>query len=286
MTMIFLKVLWTNEPGGLEEGEGFEFTGDPPWELGRAPHYGPELKDRSISRRHAVISLSPHARRWRIENVSRHNGVFVDGDEVIAGEAADLPDEVCHVQLGSVVFELKWLEETRPFTQAIDPARAQAMMLAADPSEEHTLEAITEANPGSAGSPMFSLTRDGDCCAVHCKGKLLSLKPSCALAFYSLCKQPGEVVHGWDMLDEMGGEYDLPQAISGVRRELRGLMKAGWLTRKEIIMAINSTSALHQDDELQALDEAALLRRFLISRRGHGYALMLPQEKISLNDEG
>lgn len=286
MLMMFLKVVMTLAPGGLEEGEGFEFTGEPPWELGRAPGFGPELLDRSISRKHARITFDDQQERWWIENISGHNGIFVDGEEVAPGSRHVLPDELCHLQLGSVIFELKWLQETRPFTSAlVPPGKAHGSQTPhAEPTEEFS--SLTTTSAAEEQLPWFELSRDGDCCTVHCKGRLLTMKPSCALALYALCTKPGEVMHSWDVLDVMGGEYDLAQAISGVRRELRDLLELGWLTRAELIDAILGAGAQWHREELLELDDAGLLRKFLMSRRGHGYVLMMSSEKISLHDEG
>lgn len=272
MAMVFLRVVLGSGLGGIEEGEGFELVGEPPWELGRAPHQGPSLEDRSISRRHARL-LNEQGDRWYVENISRHNGVFVDGEEIVPGERLEIGPEQFHLQLGSVVFEVRWLEETLPFRQVL---RSPEQRRAGEVKEVGEQE----------GGALFTLSRDGDCCVVRCKGKLLALKPSCALAFYALCERAGEVVHGWDILDVMGGEFDLPQAISGVRRELREVMESGWLTRQEVIEGILQMRALEDDEELGDLDDGALIRRFILSRRGHGYALMLPGEKIALIDEG
>ena len=290
MVMMFLKVVMTLAPGGLEEGEGVEFTDEPPWELGRAPGFGPELQDRSISRKHARVDYDPSTERWWIENISGHNGLFVDGSEVAPGRRHLLPEEMCHLQLGSVIFELKWLQETRPFTSALVPPDRASHGRVTKPVEAteefSSLSVVPEPAESSEGAAWFELSRDGDCCTVHCKGRLLTMKPSCALALYALCTKPGEVMHSWDVLDVMGGEYDLAQAISGVRRELRDLLELGWLTRDEIMGELLRASAQWQREDLIALDDSGLLRKFLMSRRGHGYVLMLGAEKISLQDEG
>ena len=281
--MMWLRVMIALEPGGLEEGRGFEFGGELPWVLGRMPPHAPSLEDPSISRRHAVISLTP--RGFLIENVSGHNGMFIDGTEILPGQDALLPDETCHVQLGSVVFELKWLEETRPFTQALPPhAENEALAAAWSPTSPALRAVLPE--PKEAPKPLFALTRDGDCCTVQCKGRLVALKPSCALALYALCTRPGQVVHSWDMLDEMGGEYDLAQAVSGLRREVRELIQVGWLARHELAALISRTSAHPSLDELMAMEDAALVRRLVLSRRGHGYALMVPEIEVDLSSEG
>ncbi len=280
MSIMFLRVLMTLAPGGLEEGEGFEFSGDAPWVLGRAPGFGPELKDRSISRKHGEVVQRDDG-QWVISNVSGHNGMFVDGQEVEPGESCILPGEVCHLQLGSVVFELKWLQETRPFTHVLGYGSALAVSKVVQPEpEEQTMEA------DDYEGAWFELNRDGDCCTVHLKGRLLTMKPSCALVLYALCKYPGEVVHGWDILDEMGGEYDLPQAISGLRRHLREAVEMGWLSRAELERAITTASMQVKPQELKALDLGSLMRKFIMSRRGHGYALMVQKENIALSEDG
>lgn len=227
-----------------------------PWIFGRSSSANVRLDDRSVSREHARVEVDEEAGSWFIENLSRNNGVFIDKLDVPPGGSQQIPNTTARLQLGKVLLEIEWLQATRPHTSLLEDLE----------------------------DPFLQVSRDGDCCTVHCKGKLLSLKPSSALALYALSANPGEVVHTWDIQEVMGERYDLPQAISGIRRALRELLDQGWITREELIQYILETRATA--DDLLDTSDAELVRKLVFARRGHGYALAIPRARITTEDAG
>lgn len=223
--------------------------------IGRSPDVEIMLADRTVSRRHARIERVGAA--WQITNLSRANGVFIDGQPLASGGSAPLPCGV-DLQVGGLILRVDALEETVPVTDPITT-------VATPPPE-----------------PLLIIRRDGDACTVHCRGRFVPMPPVAALVLYALARQPGAVVHEWDIQDVVGRPCHIPQAISAIRRALRGLVADGLISAEELA----KLAALAHADSLEATDLGALSRQIVRARRKHGYALMLPSTRVQAEVEG
>ncbi len=257
MPELYITLLRAPEHSPLEQGLSFMFEGDGPWVVGRSSSCDVTLKDPSVSREHAVVDVRGGGLSF--ENRSKANGLYVEGDEVPPGATANVDAESpLRVQVGKLVLRIERLIHTTPHREPIG--------LGAD--------------EGVGAEPMLEIVRDGDCCVVYCRGRLIGLKPSSALALWAIAQHPGQIVHQWDILDALAQNLDLAQAVSGARRGLRELLEDGTLERGEIVDAILETTADTPRDALLALDDAALVRHLVFSRRGHGYGLALPPQLV------
>jgi hypothetical protein len=223
--------------------------------LGRAPDADLRLDDRTVSRLHA--RLWPERAAWWIQRLAPHNGLFLDGQELSPDAPARLPD-MAQLQVGGVLLALHVALATAPVTAP----------LVAPPA------------------PFLRLVRDGDRCAFSCKGRFVPLKPTSALALYALARRAGQVLHTWDMQQLMGVECNLPQALSGVRRALRELLEEGWVSPQELRAWIARASGGQHLRRLEEMDDATLIRHFVMTRRGHGAILMAPPEAVLTEEEG
>lgn len=258
-------------PNTLSEaiGKTSSPTTPPPWIIGRSPQAELMISDASVSREHARIEQ--RQQRWCIINTSSNNGLYLNAAPIAPGERAWLStQQTTHLQVGKVLLRLDWSNATEPYNEPIElPTQALPSPISSTTTQE----------------PFLRIARDGDCCVVYCKGKRVDLKPSSALALYALGQRPGEIIHTWDILDIVARELDLTQAISGARRSIKELLALGEITRQELIDAILATSAHIKLDELKDIDDAALIRHLIFSRRGHGYGLALPGAWIETSTE-
>lgn len=264
----YLTVLKAPESSNLEPGHTVVARTDDNAAhiLGRSSLADIPLEDVSISRKHARIEWDGQC--WRLHNISKRNGVFLEGEAIEPGTARAFDDSsAVRIQLGKVLLRLEWVRATQPHT---DP-------IALDPPEATSLPETKET--------LLRIVRDGDCCVVYCKGRRVNVKPSSALALYALGQRPGEIVHHWDIMDLIARDLDLPQAISGARRSIRELLDRGEISREEVISSILATNADAQRKQLEELDDAALSRHLIFSRRGHGYGLALPAERVDCDEE-
>lgn len=251
-------------------GKTYSPTTQPPWSIGRAVQADVVISDSSVSRSHARIEQ--HQQRWCIVNTSSNNGLYLNATPIAPGQSAWLStQQTAHLQVGKVLLRLDWSNATEPYNEPLE--------LPAQPSDP-----LSYAN-ATTQDPFLRIARDGDCCVVYCKGKRVDLKPSSALALYALGQRPGQIIHTWDILDIVARELDLTQAISGARRGIKELLAQGEISRDELEGAILATSAHIKLEELQDIDDAALIRHLIFSRRGHGYGLALPAEWIETSSE-
>ena len=252
-----MRALRVSGQGALQVGDAFELASEAT--VGRSPSCDLRLDDRTISRTHARFAVRHE--QWWVENLTANNALFLNGQEVAPGSSAPLPGEPHHIQLGGALF-LSWVAlETQPV---------------------HEVIALDAPSPRAA---CLEVTRDGDVATVCCHGKLVKMRPSSALVLYALGVQAGQVVHRWDLLDAIGREVDLAQAVSGLRRALRRLIEAGDWARSEVEALIEQASTGDQAS-LGDLGHAALLRHLVVSRRGHGYALQAPRWSIVVREAG
>jgi hypothetical protein len=255
---LYITLLRVPERSPLEAGLSFMFEGDGPWVVGRSSSCDVTLKDPSVSREHAVLGVRDDTLSF--ENRSKANGLYVEGDEVAPGASVRVgAGSPLRVQVGKLVLRVERLVHTTPHREPIG---------------------LGAGEPG-APEPMLEIVRDGDCCVAYCRGRRIGLKPSSALALWALAQRPGQIVHQWDILDALAQTLDLAQAVSGARRGLRELLGDGTLGRDELVDAILETTADTQRAALLELDDAALVRHLVFSRRGHGYGLALPPELVA-----
>lgn len=222
------------------------------------------LDDTSVSRTHARFHREEP--RWLVENCSANNGLFVDALPVPPGTRAELPAHACHLQIGGLLFECTPSEGTTPYLEPI-------------------LERPSSA-PDAAREPLVRVRRDGDAATLYVAGRLVPIKPLAALVLFVLAEQPGTVVHEWDILDRLRREAHVSQAISEIRRVFRRLLDDGVLDAHVVRGWVEEASAGLGPETLESLDPAALLRRLVLSRRGHGYALMVPPGCFIAEEDG
>lgn len=219
--------------------------------LGRAPDADLVLADRTVSRQHARCWPTPDG--WRIENVSKANGLFVDAVPVAPGDAAAVRPG-SRLQIGGIVFAVEAVAETVPVTQ---PLLAQA-------------------------AASLVVRRDGDACTAHWAGRFVPLAPTAALVLFALARTPGAVVHEWDIQNSVGRSFNLPQAISAIRRAFRTLMQADDATRERLGALIGQAATA----PISTHAPANVARQLIRARRKHGYALMLPPSAVRREEQG
>lgn len=239
--------------GSLPPGTTFKVQGQA--RVGRDPGVELCLPDRTVSRLHAHLKELDQG--WVVENLTAHNGVFIDGQRVPGGQRAPLPESAQLLQLGGVLLQVHVMLGTWPVVEPLSP------------------------QPG-----LLRLVRDGDSCSLFCAERFVPIKPSSALALHALAQQPGQVMHSWDLSEAMGRSYHLPQAISGARRALRGLMERGEVEVEQARSWVREASAGQPVEGLEAMDPEKLARRLVMARRGHGYILMAPPGVFCAEEAG
>ena len=260
---LLLVVIKTTESSSLQSGTSFTVRGEAI--LGRSIESNVHLQDRTISRRHARVFEDENC--WWVENLTAHNGVFIDETSVASGQRQLLSNNAS-LQIGGVLFTVQLLQETIPVTKAM---------------EMSTSSSVTQGTQQRA--PFLKIVRDGDYCTVSCKGRFVPMKPSASLALFALASNPAQVVHTWDIQEIMGSSYNLPQALSEVRRSLLALLKEGWIDIDELRTLFVEVAGGSRD-ELEAMEAAALARQIIVARRGHGYILRLPPSAVDIDEEG
>lgn len=250
------RVLRVVGPGRLHEGELFDLPEGAV--IGRDPGVEVRLDHPSVSRRHARITA------LRIENLSASSGLFVDGARLGPGEACALA-EGSHLQIGAVLLGVLGPAETEPFCSPIPLERA--------PLDD-------------AAAPIFVITRDGDACVVQFAGRYLDLQAAAARAFAALSASPSQVVHVWDIQEAVGTTGAVAPLVTAIRRAVRSLLDDGALDEALLRGLIARSGSGDRLASLESLDRDALLRRLVLSRRGHGYVLCLPPDAVRIVDAG
>jgi len=257
--LVRLRVLRVIGAGRIREGEMLDIPDG--GVIGRDPSAEVRLDHPSVSRRHARVVASP----LRIENLSASSGLFVDGAPLAKAAACALTDGA-RVQIGAVLLQVVGPAETEPFCHPL------------------TLDAAPRDAEDTA--PVFVITRDGDACAVQFAGRSLDLQAAAARAFAALAAAPAQVVHAWDIQDAVGGASAVPPLVTAIRRAVKSLLDDGALAEATLRSLIARSGSGDRLASLEALDRDALLRRFVLSRRGHGYVLCLPPDAIRITDAG
>lgn len=249
-----LRVLHVADPSPLT-GETFLVL--PGSLLGRGLDASVCIGHASISRHH-LRWLVPEASSDRVEliNLSRHSAVFVDGASLAPASTWRGPSPG-RIQLGAVLFSVTAVAATEPYADRIEPA-----------------------SPASLSDPLFEVVRDGDACAIRCRGRFVDLPPAACRLFDCLARQSTRVVHRWDIQETVGPGGNLPQLVTFLRQGIRSLIESEVIGLDELRDAIQVSSGAGRAESLDALGTDALLRRLVLSRRGHGYVLCLPPDRI------
>jgi len=227
-------------------------------ELGRDPAVTILLGDQSVSRRHVRVHGGP--RGLEVENVTRNNGLFLDGDAVAPGTRR-LLDGVARIQIGGLLFEVHADAATRPVNEPLTLGVA----------------------PSPAG-PLFRIVTDGDACTVQLRGHHLDVSANAARALRAMARTPGQVVHEWDIQTEVGSRYNVAQLMSSIRRALKGAIAQKQLHEDEVRAHLEAVRVGTDLESVATLAGAALLRRYVWARRGHGYIWMVPAGAVDLAD--
>nr|WP_240807296.1 FHA domain-containing protein [Polyangium spumosum] len=259
------RVLRVVGPGRLREGEVVDLPEG--GVIGREPGVEIRLDHPSVSRRHARITAGPRGALvppLRIENLSTSSGLFLDGAPLEPGGARGF-GEGSRLQIGAVLLEVLGPAETEPFCSPIP----------------------LEGAPGeAAASPAFVITRDGDACVVQFAGRYLDLQAAAARAFAALAASPSQVVHVWDIQEAVGSAGVVAPLVTAIRHAVRRLLDDGALDEALLRGLIARSGSGERLASLESLDRDALLRRLVLSRRGHGYVLCLPPDAVRIIDAG
>lgn len=234
--------------------------------LGRAPDTTVRLDHASISRHHLRWRVVTHPDTIELLNLSRHSAVFVDGASLAPGGTwrGAAP---ARLQLGAILFEVTGIAATEPYAHRIEPAPGREA--AVEPAPEHP-----------AIDPIFEILQDGDATAVRCRGRFVDLPPAACRLFARLARQSSAVVHRWDLQDAVGPGGNLAQLTTLIRRGVRDLVEAGVIDPGELREMIRAASGSGRVEDLDSLDLETLLRRLVLSRRGHGYVLCIPPARL------
>lgn len=248
-----LRVLHVADPSPLN---GDTFLVLPGALLGRGVDASVHIGHASISRHHLRWLASDVSGGVELRNLSQHSAVFIDGSPLapLTSWRGPSPERI---QLGAVLFSVIPVAATEPYADRIEPV-ASAPALA----------------------PLFEVVRDGDACAIRCRGRFVDLPPAACRLFACLAQQSTSVVHRWDLQEAVGPAGNLPQLVTLLRQGIRSLIESEVIGLGELRDAIQISSGAGRSESLDALDPDALLRRLLLSRRSHGYVLCLPPERI------
>lgn len=252
-TTLTLEVLQSLDDGLLP---GSVWSLSPPGgTLGRAPEAAVSLPSGTVSRQHARLRAAGGG--WEVAALTRTNGTFLDGRALPPGAWAPLPVGA-RLQVGGVLLGVVPGEDTRPVLTPLGDA---------------------------APEPVLSAQWDGSMCTIRCQGRRLPLEPQPARALAALLARPGVTIHRWDILDAIGDGpgVNLDRCMSKVRRALREAVEGGLLPRPLVEAAVAALDA--EPASLSGLDNGALMRRFVASRRGHGYLLCLSAEQVCVSRE-
>ena len=214
--------------------------------VGRSPDADIVIPDRTVSRAHARVRVGPPV---TIEALTTSNGTFV-GDAAVHGGPVVVPAEGARVQLGGVLLALGPLGDTEP-----------------------VLDRLGAARPGPPGEAPLTITWDAGQCVARWSGRDLGLTGGAARLLGVLAGRAGQVVHHWDLEQELGTLHVAP-LVTAVRRALSEAIDAGvvdevWL-RERVRSATGEAPA----------ERAALMRAAVQSRRGHGYVLYLRHDDV------
>ncbi|MEN0060825.1 MAG: FHA domain-containing protein [Myxococcota bacterium] len=235
-------------PGSLiERGPPIAVHG-PSVTLGRSSDADVVFMDPSVSRRHVRIDLGPPI---QIEALTASNGTFLDEVSLTPGRPITLDRPGAKLQLGGVIIALLPIGETLPVLDVIRDA----------PTTDTLIEVVWDAGQ----------------CLVRCGGQPLRLPPTPSKMLGILAEKAGEVVHKWDLQQELGSAQLAPHATA-IRHAFARACQAGSVD-------LDRVRELRATQEPEADGDAPLddVMRWLVQvRRDHGYILNLPADAITV----
>ena len=214
--------------------------------VGRSPAADLVIADPTVSREHCRIHTGPPL---RVEALTPSNGTFLDGVPIAPGTAAQVGPGGARLQLGGVLLAIGHQTETQPVREP----------LAAPTPEPH---------------PILTVTWDAGQCLVRCGGRDLSLPSAPARLLALLAARAGEIVHHWDLQEELGTPHLAP-LVTAARRALAAATTSGTLPEALVRRRIERAYG-----DPGPADLSELMRRLLRVRRGHGYVLNLAHEDV------
>jgi len=242
---LLLQVLQAPEGSALAEGTSWPIVGSAAV-IGRSPTADVMVADRTVSREHVRIHVGPPT---SIEVLTSSNGTFIDQLAVEPGSPVPLGPEGARLQLGGVLLGLVPLAATEP-----------------------VLEPLGMRSPARA---LLSVTWDAGQCLVRCGDRDLGLTGAPARLLGVLAGRAGEVVHHWDLEQELGTLHLAP-LVTAVRKALADAMDAGVLSESLLRERLSQATG---DD---AGERHQLMRQVVQSRRGHGYVLHLQAADVAV----
>lgn len=245
---IVLRVVRAPEGSGLAVGATFPVR-PPAAIVGRSPEADVVLADTTVSRQHVRILGGPPV---RIESLTSSNGTFVNRDRLAPGEPVLLPPS-SKIQLGGVVLVVVPMAETTPVR---------------DPLPSVAREAPTE--------PVLLVRWDAGQCSVRCHGRELGLTGAAARMLGVLAEHAGEVVHHWDLQQELDTHHLAPLATA-IRNALAAAVQEG-VAPLALFQARLRGAVVYADAVPD--DPTELMRRVVQARRGHGYVLHLDPSDV------
>jgi len=217
--------------------------------LGRAPDADVVLPDRTVSRHHALIDVGE---RVTVTALTESNGTFLDQVPLTPGRPVPVPPQGAPLQLGGLLLDVVVLaDETAP---VLEPLAGEGA-----PPTERWLTAVW----------------DGGQCALRCGRRDLGLTGVPARFLGSLAERVGEVVHYWDLQQELQTRHLAPLATL-VRQALLGALEAGALDDAALRERIADLTG-HETERMSGTD---LMRSLVQARRGHGYVLNLVESDV------
>lgn len=244
---LVLRILRVPDGSVLVQGTGFPLAGAEVV-VGRAPDADVVLADGTVSRQHLRVLLGPPV---RIEALTASNGTFLDDVPLPPGELVEVPAHAARLQLGGVVVALVQLADTEP---VLEPLGAGGV----GPTE-----------------PVLAIQWDAGQCVARCGGRDLGLTGAAARFLGLLAEQPGEVVHHWDLEQELDTTHLAPLATAA-RHALLAAIRAGALSVAHVRARVRAATV--DTSEAETLPD--LMRDLVQSRRGHGYVLNLTAEDV------
>jgi len=217
--------------------------------VGRSPTADVMVADRTVSREHVRIEVGPPT---RVHVLTRSNGTFIDQQPASPDTPIDVGPDGARLQLGGVLLALATLTATEP-----------------------VLEPLGAAPP--APSVPLTVTWDAGQCQIRCGDRDLGLTGAPARLFGVLAGRAGEVVHHWDLEQELGTLHLAP-LVTAIRKALSDAVDHGVLSEE---LFRDRLKAATGDDG--AGDRNALMRKVVQSRRGHGYVLHLQADDVAIH---
>lgn len=248
---IVLRVVRAPEGSSLSVGATFPVPA-PQAVVGRSPEADVVLADGTVSRQHLRIHAGPPV---LVEALTSSNGTFLDREPLGIGVAVPLPTPTSRLQLGGVVLAVIPLAETTP---VVDPLPSLAR------------EARSE--------PVLQVRWDAGQCSIRCRGRDLGLSGAPARLLGLLAEHAGEVVHHWDLQQELDTPHLAPLA-SAVRAALARTVHEGVVPRSLFQARLISAQIA---PEAVPTDPTELMRRVVQARRGHGYVLHLDRSDVEV----